>query len=69
MAEPTTQLQQAMQEVDKSLEGTLEVARVPIRRDDSLKAWMRSTDQRLDQLTQMITRRLDRIERFLGIAE
>ena len=69
MAEPTTQLQQAMQEVDKSLEGTLEVARVPIRRDDSLKAWMRSTDQRLDQLTQMITRRLDRIERFLGIGD
>ena len=69
MAEPTTQLQQAMQEVDKSLEGTLEVARVPIRRDDSLKGWMRAQDQKLDQLAQMIARRLDRIERFLGIGD
>jgi hypothetical protein len=30
---------------------------------------MRAQDQKLDQLAQMITRRLDRIERFLGISE
>jgi hypothetical protein len=68
MAE-TTPLQEAMQQVDKSLEAAAgEAPRVPFRRDDSLKAWMRSTDQRLDQLTQLITRRLERIERFLGVS-
>ena len=70
MAEtPSTHLQQAMAEVDKTLEGALEVPRVPFRRDDSLKGWMRAQDQKLDQLAQMITRRLDRIERFLGIGD
>ena len=70
MAEtPSTHLQQAMTEVDRAMEGAVaEVPRVPFRRDDSLKAWMRSTDQRLDQLTQLITRRLERIERFLGVS-
>jgi hypothetical protein len=59
-----------MQQVDRVMEGAVtEVPRVPIRRDDSLKGWMRAHDQKLDQLAQMITRRLDRIERFLGIGE
>ena len=71
MAEtPSTHLQQAMEQVDKAMEGAVtEVPRVPFRRDDSLKGWMRAQDQKLDQLAQMIARRLDRIERFLGIGD
>jgi len=71
MAEtPSTHLQQAMEQVDKSLEGAVtEVPRVPFRRDDSLKGWMRAQDAKLDQITQMISRRLERIERFLGVTD
>ena len=71
MAEtPSTHLQQAMEQVDKAMEGAVtEVPRVPFRRDDSLKGWMRAQDAKLDQITQMISRRLERIERFLGVTD
>jgi len=71
MAEtPSTHLQQAMTEVDRAMEGAVaEVPRVPFRRDDSLKNWMRLQDQKLDQLRQLIERRLDRIEKFLGVGD